>query len=336
MSKINDIGLRVIISMLLLLGLLLLPVPAFSQQDLNLQNLIVNGNFTGGFQAQGIGYGWGAFHNGQASVGWNADTWSKVVPAGQSDIQMIEIKNALERDRYAGIYQTVTVVPGQQYKLTIKGLIRSTEGDITTSDYGYRLQYGVDYNGGTAWELVAGKDWQELPWDEQSFDEPSGGAYRFDTFEGTLTAQSDHLTLFIRAWKKWINNGSGIFDIQEVSLVGPAPAGFTAPGIEAAAVNAPPAPAGEFTGPADQPQPAAGNQQAAPAQPETVPLNPLPAVKAPASGQTPAESQLPVSGQGQDDSIHYIFVGSVALLLVLLAGAVTAMMRHKALTKENR
>jgi hypothetical protein len=334
MSKRNDIGLRVIISLILLAGVLLLPVPAFSQQDLNLQNLVVNGNFAGGFQAQGIGYGWGAFHNGQANVGWNTDAWDKVATAGQTSIQMIEIKNALERDRYAGIYQTITVVPGQQYKLTIKGLIRSTEGDINASNYGYRLQYGVDYNGGAAWELVAGKDWHELPWDEQPLSEPAGGAYRFDTFEATLTAQSDHLTLFIRGWKKWINNGSGIFDIQEVSLVGPAPAGFTTTAVEAAAASAPQPAAGEFTGPANQP--AADNQQTAPAQPETVPLNPLPAVKAPAGGQTPAESQLPVSGQGADGSIHYIFIGSVALLLVLLAGAVTAMMRHKALTKENK
>jgi hypothetical protein len=121
---------------------------------------------------------------------------------GRRSCLLIEIRNAAERDRYAGIYQTVAVVPGQSYKLTIKGLVRSLEGSITASDYGYRLQYGVDYEGGTAWELVPDQNWQEIPWDEQPLNDPVNGTYRFDTFETTLTARSDKLTLFIRAWKK--------------------------------------------------------------------------------------------------------------------------------------
>jgi hypothetical protein len=301
MIKTDDIGLRIVISLVLLVGLLYLPSPVFSQQAPAIGNVIINGDFDKGFQEFGVGYDWGGFSNGQAVVGWGVDTWEKVILEGQTNLQMIEIKDAQERNRYAGIYQTVSVIPGQQYKLTIKGIIRSEEGDVKSSDYGYRLQYGVDYSGGTAWELVADKDWQELPWDEQSLDAPPDGAYRFDTFETTITAKNDQLTLFIRGWKKWVNNGSGIFNIQQVSLVGPILAGFE----EAEEVGISES-AGEFTAPA-----ADSGEESASDQPQN-------------------ESPLPVSGQGQDDSITYVVIISITLLLILFAGAITTTARrHK-------
>ncbi|MBN1991491.1 MAG: hypothetical protein JW953_02225 [Anaerolineae bacterium] len=332
MFKANDLGLRMMVSLALIAALLYLPVPAYSQQNSNIQNLIANGNFQEGFQDFGVGYGWGAFSNGQALVGWNVDTWEKVVPSGQTSAQMIEIKNAQERDRYAGIYQTVPVVAGQQYKLTIKGLIRSTEGDVQISDYGYRLQYGLDYNGGTAWELVAGENWHELPWNEQPLYDPAGGAYRFDTFEATVTAKSDQLTLYLRGWKKWINNGSGIYNIQEVSLVGPAPAGFESSMGQVASVSeaAPPA-AEQFIASA---APGQVSENPASGQPDsqTLPPDNPPAVEAPANEPPQTTAPLPVSGQGQDDSINYVVISSIVLLLVLFVGAITATIRRRKLT----
>jgi hypothetical protein len=127
---------RVIVCIGVITGLWLALVasPALSQQNGSQKNLILNGGFEEGFQGEfGVGYGWGAFSNGNAAIGWNADTWAPVVIAGQN-AQLIEIKNSTERDRYAGVYQTVAVVPGQQYKLTIKGLIRSEEGNTEQSN----------------------------------------------------------------------------------------------------------------------------------------------------------------------------------------------------------
>ncbi|MBN1220878.1 MAG: hypothetical protein JXM69_18290 [Anaerolineae bacterium] len=338
MIKIEDIGLRIIVSLILLAGLLILPTPAFSQQDTHLQNLIINGNFADGFQEFGVGYGWGAFSNGQAAVGWNADTWDKVIPTGQTSAQMIEIKDALERDRYAGIYQTVPVVPGQQYKLTIKGLIRSTEGDIGISDYGYRLQYGVDQNGDTAWELIDNEAWHELIWNEQPLFDPPDGTYRFDTYEATITAKSDQLTLFIRGWKKWINSGSGIFDIQEVSLVGPAPEGFAAPAVQAATVEtSDQQSAAEFTAPGTTDQMATGNEEIAPMpEPDQVVPEadqPVKLLEAPGNLPPETETQLPVSGQGRDNTLNYVIIFSLALLLILFSGAITATIRRRKLTE---
>ena len=324
MVKMDSIALRVIFSLIVLLGLLYLPAPAFSQDDAVSQNLILNGGFEEGFQGDfGVAYGWGGFSNGNAVVGWNSDSWNQVVVAGQN-AQMIEIKDAAELNRYAGIYQTVAVVPGEQYKLTINGLIRSTEGDIRLSDYGYRLQYAIDYEGGTTWELLGDAAWIELPWDEQPSNLPTGAAYRIDRYQTTITAKSDHLTLFIRGWKKWINNGSGIFDFDELSLVGPAPAGFQAPQIQAAAVS--------NSLPAAAESQAPRSVQADLADIDTTASEPAQTELVSQLDETVPQaesSQLPVSGQGADESVRYIIISSGILLLVLFVGAVTATMRQR-------
>lgn len=319
MAKLDGVCARAIFSLFLIAGLFYMPPPAFSQDDTEFQNVVVNGGFEAGFQEGfGVGYGWGAFSNGNATVGWNGDTWDKVVAAGKH-AQMIEIGNAAEMNRYAGIYQTVTVVPDRQYRLTIQGLIRSTEGDINLSDYGYRLQYGLDYDGGTAWELLGDDAWVELPWDEQPLQAPAGGLYRLEKFETTITARSNKLTLFIRGWKKWVNNGSAIFDLDEISLVGPAPDGFEMPAGQVAAAASPATPAGDPSGaemavPDAPPRPESALPDA-PAQPET------------ASPETTAP--LPVSGRGPDESITYIVFSGAALLLVLLVGALTATLKQR-------
>ncbi len=237
MPKIKIVAGLLLVSVLLFT---MVPASVFAQQgedSPSIQDLLVNGDFEGGFQdGFGVGYGWGAFSNGNAVVGWNFDDWNGVVTNG-SYSQRMEIKDALDQDRYAGIYQTVSVVPGQQYKLTVNGLVRSDEGDVLLSDYGYRLQYAIDYNGDTAWELVDATAWQEIPWDEQPLSLPTGKTYQTDTFDTTITATGDKLTIFFRGWKKWINNGSGVFNLDEISFVGPAPSGFQSPVAQTAAVS---------------------------------------------------------------------------------------------------
>ncbi|NJN97621.1 MAG: hypothetical protein HC875_27855 [Anaerolineales bacterium] len=319
------------------LCLALLAVPALAQEAADQPNLIINGGFEEGFQSEvGVGYGWGAFGNGNAAAGWNVDSWGPVVIAGQYS-QLIEIKNAVERDRYAGIYQTVAVVPGQQYKLTLKGLIRSEEGDVKLSNYGYRLQYGVDYDGGTAWELVNEQNWQEIQWDEQPLNDPLNGTYRFDTFETTITAKSDKLTLFIRAWKKWLNNGVGLYDLDEISLVGPRPEGVQAAAGQVAAVgDTEPGLVSPETLVQTSEQDADLVPQAA--EPEVVPgptatAQPEPqAVPQATPVPQPTAGQLPVSGLGKDDStINPIEIMGAVLVLVLLTGAFTTLRRRRTL-----
>lgn len=210
--------------MALLLMSVMMPT-ALAQESAPVGEVLINGDFEQGFQAEfGLGYGWGGFSNGNAIVGWNADTWDEVVKSGQYS-QLIQLEQANEADRYAGIYQTVAVVPGAQYKLTINALIRSQAGRVDSTDYEYGVQYAVDLAGGTAWEQLEASSWQDVAWEQHPLYQTSGDgpAYQFEDFQTTITAESDQLTLFIRGWKKWVNSDIVIFNLDRVSLVGPVP-----------------------------------------------------------------------------------------------------------------
>jgi hypothetical protein len=188
-------------------------------------NVLRNGNFEEGFQPGELGKYWNGFNNGSADFSFHIDDWPLVVVEGKHT-QLIEIKNALLPDRYLGIYQTADVIPGKVYDFSMRGLIRTNTGDVQQTKYGYRLQVGFDLTGGQDWEAV--KKWVELPWDEQLRIQDS---FRFDTYTTTLTAQSDKLTVFIRAWKKWADSGEGDYDVDDIQLVGPAVVTPSAPAI---------------------------------------------------------------------------------------------------------
>jgi hypothetical protein len=178
-------------------------------------NLVRNGNFEEGFQPNQLGKYWKGFHNGSADFSYHIDDWPLVVPE-REHAQLIEIKNAQEPDRYFGIYQTVHVIPKKDYAFSMKGLVRTNTGNVEETSYGYRLEVGFDLDGARNWEKV--DNWVELPWDEQLRVQDS---FRFDVYSTTLTAKTDQITIFIRAWKKWADSGEGDYDVDDIQLVGP-------------------------------------------------------------------------------------------------------------------
>ena len=191
------------------LGLPSAAAPAVSQAE-----VLTNGSFEDGFE-NGIGVGWHAFNNGDAEFGWADEAWSALVWDGDH-AQHMEIWDAGVFDRYVGIYQTVSTVPRASYKLTMHGVIRSNEGSAQASSYGYRLQWGVDYNAGGDWQAV--DEWTDVGWDEQPLDAES---YTLGSYTTTLKATSASTTLFIRGWKKWPTRGSYVkFTVDDVSLRG--------------------------------------------------------------------------------------------------------------------
>ena len=143
--------------------------------------------------------------------------------------QLLSLKDAWEPDRYVGIFQSVDMVPGETYLLTLHGLVRSDAGSVTESEYGYRLQYGFDYQGGTDWQST-GISWEELPWDEQPRTNPFAG---IEVYTATVKPETDKATLFIRGLKKWTEAGEGDYDIDGVSLVAVAPAAVSGPAASA-------------------------------------------------------------------------------------------------------
>lgn len=193
--------------------ILLGPAALLAQQP----NLIKNGSFEEGFiTGLGVANQWGYFHSGNVKAGFYDDTWELVVPDGEH-AQLLELIDAGANDTYAGIYQKVPVEAGRQYELSFKGLIRSTEGSIKASNYGYRMQYAIDQTGNEDWRNVAA--WAELPWDEQPRTDPANGNFTVNSLKTTFTAKGDSVTVFIRGWKKWADQGEGNYDIDAVKLV---------------------------------------------------------------------------------------------------------------------
>ena len=189
-------------------------------------NLIKNGGFEEGF-AGGVGLGWASFNNGgNCSYGFRSEGWEPVLWDGRAS-QLIVIKSGGgDPDRYAGIYQTVAVVPGTTYELTIHGMVRSSEGSVAASGYGYRVEWAIDHNGGTDWQSLGPGAWHELDWYEWPLD--SSGY--LETFTTDVQATSSKLTLFLRAWKKWAEPGTeGSYNLDGISLVGTAPTGGLLP-----------------------------------------------------------------------------------------------------------
>jgi len=176
-----------------------------------------NGDFEKGFKDQQVGLGWTPFNNGSAIFEFIDETWLPAVLDGEH-AQRIQVREASQPDRYAGIYQTVQVVPRQAYNLSLHGQIRTGQGDIQISQYGYRMQLGIDYQGGQDWSAI--DNWIELPWDEQRFDSEFLFFYDYET---SVVPTGAYLTLFIRTWNKWPDPGRVEYTLDAISLMGPIP-----------------------------------------------------------------------------------------------------------------
>ena len=179
---------------------------------------IANGGFEQGFDEFGVGKSWKGFDYVAGVYGWSDETWPGLTWNGQH-AQMMRITFTSEPDQYLGIQQTVAVVKGESYELTLHGLIRSAEGSAQNSRWGYRIQWGIDPKGRDSWEVV--QEWYDTGWDDQPLDATS---YTINEYKATIIPTEDTLTLFIRGWRKWGTQDREVdFVIDGVSLVGPIP-----------------------------------------------------------------------------------------------------------------
>lgn len=184
-----------------------------------IENLLKNGDFEEGFDAQGVGLEWTGFRNDRVIVVFSPESPGPYVKSGDT-AQRITLAEATQPDRYAGIYQQVNIVPGETYTLTLYGQIRTGFGDIDLSSYGYRVQYAIDHKGGNNWQDVAAENWVELPWDEQLLHSPDVEFLEYTTI---ITSSSDQITLFVRVWNKWADPGEAQYTLDNLSFVGPSP-----------------------------------------------------------------------------------------------------------------
>ncbi len=183
------------------------------------EDLIANGDFSLGFdESTGVGSSWDSFKSSGGAVSFSAENNEPYVHSG-TNAQRISIQNAFETDQVGGIYQTVDVVAGETYTLTIHGQVRSLYGDVDQSGYGYRVQYAVNQSGGQNWREFTSAEWTEIPWDEVQL---GSSTAEFSEHSAPITAESDQITLFIRGWNKWADPKLAEYTLDSIGLVGPA------------------------------------------------------------------------------------------------------------------
>lgn len=191
-------------------------------------NLIRNGGFEERNPADnGIALYWERFSNGQAWAGWYDETWEEAVRTGEH-AQLMEIfqVEANVLDRVIAIHQTVNVVPNTTYSLTINAIMRSQAPAIDRNNNEFEMHWGVDFSGQGDYNNVT--TWNLMPLEEQ-FRLGSTGEYPediplfYETVTGTIrTTDTNRITLFIRGLKKFSTGTEVNFDVDDVSLVGPA------------------------------------------------------------------------------------------------------------------
>jgi len=113
-----------------------------------------------------------------------------------------------QQDARLGVYQTVDVVPGQDYLFSISGTIQSMHGGPEQSDFSHKVELVFDHTGGDDWQAIPNEKWTRLPWSEYELEFKVSGPDDPDiaTIENYATivrAQSNRMTIFIAAWRKW-------------------------------------------------------------------------------------------------------------------------------------
>lgn len=193
--------------------------------DASMQNVLHNGSFERGFySAPGcgmVGQGWTCFTNGGlANYGFYDDQWDPVVADGEHS-QLIEINTkgivAPDADRYAGIYQTVKVKPWEKYKLDLRGMIRTTNFD--GDEWRYQVQVGWTTGAHADWQQV--ENWQDVGW-YNYYERTKPGS--LSGYTAVITARDEHLTLYVRVWKKWgVPNEEIDVNLDAIALTGMMP-----------------------------------------------------------------------------------------------------------------
>jgi len=224
------------------------------------QNVLTNGDFEEGFTlVPGCGLvasGWGCFTNGGAAdYGFHDDQWPGVVKSGaHSQLIAISTQNRFgDPDRFAGIYQAVTVIPGQTYTLSLHGLIRADDSD--PDPWRYRVEWGWTPDGSTDWTQVT--NWQEIPWDRV---DPRAAPGAFQSYTASFVPTAGKVTLFIRVHMKWGTAYREVnVNLDDISLVDPPllprVSGITPTPTPQPTAVATPTPVGQRRGPAAAPTP---------------------------------------------------------------------------------
>jgi hypothetical protein len=208
----------------------------------NADNLITNGNIEAGFygapelgfeppESGAIPNDW-SWYKGQAYGKYNiygVEGFGLVCPddfrlfTGNDFSLVFHMQSTDQPDARLGVYQTMNVVPGQQYLFAISGTIQAQPG-ASSPDINNRIELLFDHSGGSDWQAVPHEEgWIRLPWKEQELEFKTSGPDDPDLakVEGYYTivkANSSRMTIFIEAWRRWPNWRTSVFTVDCISL----------------------------------------------------------------------------------------------------------------------
>jgi hypothetical protein len=193
-----------------------------SSSTLATGNVVRNGSFEEGFDAQGVAQEWTTFSSDNGAVfGWEPESEPMHVSHG-SHSQLMRIMGPGEPNTFVGIYQTIDVVPGETYKLALHGVIRSSLASEDYKPLGFRVQYAIDETGGTDWQTIEWADWTDPGWNDVQLDVKWPP---MDVYVIEYTPTTPKITLFVRGWSKWaFFRDEAKFYVDGIFLQGPIPA----------------------------------------------------------------------------------------------------------------
>lgn len=192
-------------------------------------DVIVNGDFEKEWTPlNGAAPDWTPYTNGEAVNGWYDEQWPEAVRSGEH-AQLMEINQVSGNilDRVIAVYQTVEVAPNSKYELTIHAILRTNAPEPLRNKFEYEMNWGIDPFGEENYKNV--DEWVYMHLTEQlrigsNGEYPDDKPLFYERITGTVkTGDTDKITLFIRGLKKFPNGTEVNFDIDDVSLIGPAP-----------------------------------------------------------------------------------------------------------------
>ena len=243
-AKFEQLGKTILIPIIFLI---IISLPARSVQaqggPSGFNNLVKNGNFESGFypvpelgfEPANVGQvpiDWGWFKNdafGKYDI-YNQEGFGLVCPGdeetffGSTGALSLHMQSTDQPDARIGVYQTVDVVKGQEYLFSIRGTVQSMQGSPEKSEDSHKVELVFDQSGGTNWRAIPNEQWIRLPWSEYRLEFKVSGPddpdlATVEDYSTVVKAQSNKMTIFIAAWRKWPDWRSVRYTLDCISLV---------------------------------------------------------------------------------------------------------------------
>ncbi len=184
-------------------------------------NLLQNGGFEDGFDADGTARKWGKFNNGgRAHYGYYDEQWGPVVAEG-AHAQLLEINTKAlmptDPNRWIGIHQRVSgLEPGATYQLSLQAMIREREDHSDEDAWRYEVYWGINDNADKISDVGQLESLTGIPV-SGIYLRTAPGPYA--SYSTTFQAPSSEIRLYLLGLMKWAKSDREVnFDFDAVEL----------------------------------------------------------------------------------------------------------------------